>query len=221
VEEGTVLSNEESRDLLYYVLEYLLRLQRDLHPSFVPSIRPRSREAFSFALEITNVQIGFLLLHEFGHLAFDRNRDTLRSEEEYWCDSFAYERSRALASSDRTWFLSIRWLFETLAFDRVLAECLDRSDWAKVDWYQIGLRSRRRLEETFTQPSDAERYLSPYENVGTLLLLDLKSQLHKLGPDGLAAFVEHQMEFGKMPSAEWANQRITDIADRVFSGGPI
>jgi hypothetical protein len=221
VEEGQVLDKNDSMQFFQRTLEYVMRLHSNLHPSQIPTVRPRQQSSFHFAQRITQIQVGFLISHEFAHLIYADDENVSRRELELKCDTFAFAEVASSQFADWMQFLAVRWLFEILAFDRVLGECLNFSngDWSgDIDWLQDELRSRRRLEEMLERMENA---LSPYENVGSIFLLDLKNQLHDLGHAQLKAIVASFETGLAMPSGAEVTARMRDIATAIFADGPI
>ena len=224
VERGQSIGREDSRPFYDYALHYVMRLHRDLHPSHIPVARPVNSDAFAFAQRVTQIQMEFLISHEFGHLVLPFGHGVSRGQQEWECDSFAYQRVSELNKSPQMWFLAVRWLFELLAFDRVLGECLNftTGDWLNdVDWLQEKLRSRRRLDEIFSiYNKDGYSILSSYESIGSMLLLDLKGNLCDLGTKRLQETTANMMLSFPVPNYAQVSGRVAEIAGRYLKSSP-
>jgi hypothetical protein len=202
---GDKITEEDSMEFFNYVMHYLVRLHREANPSRVPVARPSTLDTFAFALRITQIQMEFLIAHEFGHLVLNFPPGTRHSKQEVDCDSFAYQCLAEFEREARERFLAVRWLFELLAFDRVLAQCLAfrGGNWdADVDWLQLDFRERRRLEEILRNQQAANSALSRHENFGSLLLLDLKGNLYKLGWQGVNDLIKSIVDREPSPPPE-------------------
>lgn len=221
IEDRQVLTSADSEEFFEFVCAYIARLHSDLHPSHLPVVRPTSRDTFMFALEITQTQIEFLLAHEFAHLRFRRDEASSREQLEDRCDQSSYEFLAGGGRKPWIHFLAVRWLFEILAFDRVYGECLafHGQNWLEgIDWYQDGLRDRwRRLFEQHP----AGDFLSLYENVGSVFLLDLKGRLCTLGPLRLRQLHSDLRSQEAVPGVQDLHDRTLALALKHLSSGPI
>lgn len=185
VEHGEVLTKEDTFEFFEYTLEQFLPLHRPISPSRHKVI-PWRASSSQFAQRITQIQMTFLAAHEYGHLVIgDDNNSSLETIEQL-CDNFAFETLTELETPNWMQFLAVRWLFEVLAFDRILAECLafDGTDWHhEIDWLQEEIRERRGFSRFLNDPESS--VLSLYESVGSMFLLDLKGWLSNMGPETL------------------------------------
>lgn len=219
VEDGEELSRLDTFDFFEFVLAHSLPLHRPLALASTV-VRPQRPSAFQFAQRITQIQMAFLAAHEYGHLAnsFDSVEDF--GAAELACDDFAFQALDDLDTPAWMQFLATRWLFEVLAFDRVLAEVLaDQSDeWgSQIDWLQGELRDRRPIERL---PERISEMISAYENVGSLFLLDLKSWLYQLGPDflraRLAAAERRDPILGSVEFSSKVESHLKDVPDQML-----
>jgi hypothetical protein len=205
-EEGVAVDEDLAELSLQYFMSYIARLHRRTNPSTVPVVRPNSRENFHTAQIITQIQIEFLLAHEFGHLILKfRDAESITSQE-FACDSFAFERISATESDVSRWFMAVRWLFDMLALDRVVGEILafEEGEWQEdIDWLQSELRERQRHVEIITKYHGTETpALSRVEEVGTLFLLDAKWRLNRLGPEVAQSIINAVVEAAPELSVE-------------------
>lgn len=212
LDDGIPLSKIDTLDFFEFVLSHSLPLHRPLALSTEVAL-PLRTSAAQFAQRITQIQMTFLTAHEYGHLALQP--DPSLDADELACDDFAFGTLKELETPGWLEFLAVRWLFEVLAFDRVLAECmaLDDDDWESADWLQGELRDRRPIERF---PERLPEVLSAPEMIGSLFLLDLKSWLRRLGPDYLRARLQRANRLTPLLSGE----EFTAMAQRRLSGVP-
>ncbi len=222
VEEGRPLSRDDAHRFFEFAFAYVVRLHRTLNPGALPIARPRNAGSLSFAQHITQIQIGFLMSHEFAHVILGDDGKVSRADLEHQCDSFAFEKLCEFNVPNWMRFLGIRWLFELLAFDRVLGECLNFSegDWTvDIDWVQEELRERMRLQEQLSESEGG--VLTAYENVGSLFLLDLKYELRRLGSDSLRLKVSQLERTQSLPSGTALTARVREVLGQMPAETPI
>lgn len=219
------LNDEESDKFFKYTMQYITRLHRKMDPSVTPVARPISFESFTFAQLVTQIQIEFLIAHEFGHIVINFPPGTKRSFQENECDTFAYERIAESGRRTATWFMSIRWLFELLALDRVVGEVLafENGDWIEdIDWIQDDLRERRRITEILDKYQGTDNpALSAEETLGSMLLLDAKKKLCELGPQGCRELIDDVVRSAPVHSPEALADAVWNImSHRSSRQGP-
>ncbi|WP_461164461.1 hypothetical protein [Arthrobacter sp. R4-81] len=215
------LLSDLSDSFLSYAMNYIARLHRRSNPTAIPVVRPNSIEDFRLAQVVTQIQIEFLLAHEFGHLVLSFPEGTPVSEQEFACDSFAFERVAKTESSVWKWFMAIRWLFDILALDRVVGEILifEEGDWSHdIDWMQSELRERQRRVEIVVKHHGSDNpALSREEGAGTLLLLDAKWRLRRLGRDGAQSLINTILEAAPDISVEDFRNRAHNAINRYIN----
>jgi hypothetical protein len=215
VEHGKVLTSADTFEFFEFAFAQLLPLHRRIAPSPLTAL-PHAASAAQFAQRITQIQMVFLMAHEYGHIVIESDDNETLNIIEKQCDEFAFEILSQLETPGWMQFLAVRWLFEILAFDRVLAECLswNGDDWhGGVDWLQDELRERRAFSR-FLNDADGG-VLSLYESVGSVFLLDLKGWLYELGPKALNAKVQLVKRRNPRPTGEEYSVMVRAMFDKV------
>lgn len=205
---------DEQRKFTDLVLRMILALRGDVLPSQVPTVRPRTEAIFRKAQIITSFQMVFLVSHEFAHLLCEHWEGTKDALEEE-CDRIAFE---SLEHDDRgpsqAKYIALRWLFEILAFDRVVNEALfyRGDDWENgVDWLQSAFRRRRRDDETIFK--DPAAYTSPLEAAGSLLLIFARHEIRFLGREELLKRRRDWRHQGPSDVSEFTTRKILELID--------
>jgi hypothetical protein len=82
VEEGRTFDRDDAQNFFSFVFVYMTHLHRGITPAVLPIARPRNRGTFSFAQQITQIQTGFPLSHEFAHVILANTEKSSRPEIE-------------------------------------------------------------------------------------------------------------------------------------------
>lgn len=214
-DETAPLDEDFAETSLHYFMSYIVRLHRRASPTNIPTVRPNTLRNFHYAQIITQIQVEFLLTHEFGHLLLKfPDGESFTSQEEA-CDTFAFERIVATEPDVSKWFMAVRWLFDILALDRVVGEILafEEGDWNKdIDWIQDTLRERQRTIKVVTEHhGTANSPLSRRGEIGTLLLLDAKWRLNHQGPEATRSFLNKIIKDAPELSVEDFRSRVKSI----------
>jgi hypothetical protein len=201
---------------LDYLLRYLLTSFDDLCYSKLPVARPFSFETMARANHITRVQVEFMLAHEYAHVVKQFPTTCTLTAVETACDDFAYSAVVDTIPDRRTVYMALSWLFQVVAFERLLGELLyfTGGEWCdQIDWSQRDTRTRDRTEQFL---SEANRrtghqapakealgdFLSGQEMMGTALLESAKARLYELGPAGVRNLVDRIRGELRLPTVD-------------------
>lgn len=137
--EGDIEAAEvDQLRLIEKLLPYILATRGgSINYSGLPIVRARDLNALTLAKWTTQVQLTFMLAHEYAHLLLDHDKAQLDTREaETQADLFAadllFELDWQHIGIGDIW-IAIRWLFRFLALDRIIGTLLACKE---VDWDQ-------------------------------------------------------------------------------------
>jgi hypothetical protein len=182
------------------LLPLLASLSRDMSPRRLPMLRAHSVRAFRCAKATTEIQLAFLLAHEYAHTELHRG-ETGRAERmarEIEADRFAFEvvqnyrGMRGQFDFGDIW-TAVHWLFHVLATESTLAVVLARSD---VSPRNAVFDARLRRIEDYRKPFDVRDAAATLFGTSLLTLVRDLFVRDRAGVADLAGRYETQFPMG-------------------------
>lgn len=186
---------EAETALIRMTLPYFIFMNDVVPVSRLPQMGAPDLGVFESAQIATEIQMRFLLAHEFGHLLeghpLSRPQDRASAlEREYVADAFAYRMTMGSLSDELVVvaYPSLRWIFHLQQLDEVVG-CLLRGRVPEVESLAFDQR-KNRLYSVLTKVRPVPRVAWKKENAGTALLMSMKHRILGLGCDKLRAIAD-------------------------------
>ncbi|OZA17430.1 MAG: hypothetical protein B7X90_15020 [Novosphingobium sp. 17-62-19] len=198
---------------------YWVMAQDNVYPHFMPFSGTNHSTSFEFILQITAIQLRFILAHEYAHLRFDhfdiKNR-TLeeRTQIEIQADQFAYEHlteksARTNEFSVGMIWIATRWLFRYQIGEAVTGRIIRGRS---LDLDDLAINTRRiALYKLFGKEISAVEHLIAER--GHIILISLTALLREHGGQSVLDLWAH---LGASRSGDQGKQARNSLFDPEF-----
>lgn len=187
-----------------HIFPYLLYCHDNVSVMNLPMRGARSQDVVEYVLQFTNIQLAFIIAHEYAHILlnhFNDNRDRYVKENE--ADSFAIKVLLAFVEkyySKEDLLISIRWLFKYQLIEQKLGELVQGQ---KVIGFDSNYEKRRGKCQYELLTKFKQGGCSIFETIGFCMLVDLQKILYDMGEelidDILKAFEKSKKTGGVEP----------------------
>ena len=165
-----------------FIFPYLLYCHDNLSVMHLPFIGARSKDVVTYALNFTNIQLAFIIMHEYAHILlnhFNDNRERVAKENE--ADSFAIDILLEYLEkqySKEDLLLSIRWLFKYQLLEEKMGKLVQGES---VTSFESHYQDRRVKCQYELLTKFGEGGCSVFETIGFGMIVDLQRIIYKMG----------------------------------------
>ncbi len=186
-ESGQLVGDLDRKYLARFIFPYLLYCHDDFSVQNLPIIGAHSKESILNALSFTNLQIMFIIAHEYAHILLrhiDDNK-TFRSKEDIESEADTFALNVVLAyveKSDRysihDVFAAIRWLYKYQIIEKSIGMLIKGES---LDFFESNLEDRRGKIQLELRSKHRLKGSSLFESLGFCMIVELQNILYEYG----------------------------------------
>jgi len=208
--DGQIIGDVDRRQTARYIFPYLLFCHDDFSVRNLPIIGAHSKDAVSTAISFTNLQIIFILAHEYAHILLkhldeENITDEREMEMENEADEFAlkvvlsYIQRTDGAYSNFDVLTAIRWLFKYQLMDNSIGTL---SKGNPVDFNISKIEDRRGIFQIKLMNDTGLKGSTLLESLGFCMLVEAQGLLYEFGTELINKMIDVFHESAKTGTVE-------------------